>query len=1384
MKDKLNLRFSLIITLTFIIEIISLSNSEKDCPITFLKCKNSGICVDSYNKCPTPMSCSDDFKKVNQYTCSKINTYSEIIRCNGYTCWNNKCVTDANDCPTMISCPSGYQKCHDNSCVTDLDQCPKYITCPKFIPIRCPNGDCRRSLEDCPSLIKCPTNRPMLCNDNSCKTTANECLYSSINTKCNGKSMVRCSDGTCKSSKFLCSTQKSCPKNKVLCRFGICADSYLDCEKLEDKYGSTCDNSESKKVRCQDGSCREDMNNCPTDIICPVEKPVRCWDNSCKENILQCPSYQNCPKGFFDCPNGTCSLDLRCGTLFSCSWEAPFKCADNTCKRNPKDCVNSENCPLDVPVSCWDGTCVKNRNECIKPSNCDSATPVKCPDNSCRKNVEECREIIGCPIGFVICPDKSCKRKSDDCNVVKCPPNFPNLCKNGICVKEEKDCELENSCPSYSPFKCKKSSKCVSDLKECEEQKPPKNGKKTCPDGSIIAEGLICPLENSCTIKNPILCADNKCRTNCGISKCPKETPIKCLSGLCTNTISNCPSNYDFKRYENCSKLNMISCHNGQCAKYQEECKPTSACPLHMFLCENGKCVFDKDECPLETTCPKNFSFRCSNGTCEKSLDDCLNISGCPNSRSIKCSTNGYCVRDQQECKNYDKKFPMGNGCDNFKPYKCLSGECAFDRNDCKEEFCDPGKFYCSNSGVCENSKKDCKNSTCKNITCPGSGKCVDDYGDCLTSQNCKLTTPNRCLNGECRKFPFKFDSTNSDIIYCSKGIECPYYRPYLCADGSCKEKSSFCKSLTECPADKKIRCEDRTCVSRYEDCNTNISNISCPETNPILCTKTGNCVKNYFDCFDEKCPDLLPIKCSSGICVSSPRECIYKLTPITSPSKDLISITGCTGSQETCFDGTCRDKIEDCPLYNGCNNPKYPFKCKSGKCAKKESGCLKDINNNKIAFKELLEFDCGDGTELCNDGVCRKKCPITNSCDNNNPYLCSNGVCVKNINECAGESICSIGKPFKCADGTCMKNPSDCFKPKKLEPSTDLNLFVYPQNNLNADIVIDEYNNVIGSIIIPSNTFVEKNGNSTKQIISIKSIPTSFPYLTNTTKSFNDTVRDFILKLFPYGDQDDKNLLEFKYAIVSPVLLMDYHIKDFKIEQNIILKMSFDLSSVEKIGNITNRVCLAYLPKVNSTEWICKDPIKEQHNNIEENFYSGKVDEEGYYAIAVDIDFPKEAETEIKAFYRYFKWILLSIMLLFGLVCLLIYVLGRVWRYREKYKKTRKEFIEMEKKELFLKEKTTSFKGESIKDAELNMVFTDNSCKIDKLNRGDEEKNQRKQNLEALEDSYFIKIKKLEGNNMKLGTERDNLLERLDKLKEYQQLMNQGKSLLTDDSN
>ena len=105
-----------------------------------------------------------------------------------------------------------------------------------------------------------------------------------------------------------------------------------------------------------------------------------------------------------------------------------------------------------------------------------------------------------------------------------------------------------------------------------------------------------------------------------------------------------------------------------------------------------------------------------------------------------------------------------------------------------------------------------------------------------------------------------------------------------------------------------------------------------------------------------------------------------------------------------------------------------------------------------------------------------------------------------------------------------------------------------------------------------------------------------------------------------------------------------------------------------------------------------------------------------------------------------------------------------------------------MEKKENNMKEKMTSFKGESVRDTEQNMIFTDNPCKNAEVKINDEERKKRKIQLESLEDSYYNKLKKLESNNVKLGNERDILIDRLMKLREYHVLLKEGKAIIYDD--
>ena len=72
-------------------------------------------------------------------------------------------------------------------------------------------------------------------------------------------------------------------------------------------------------------------------------------------------------------------------------------------------------------------------------------------------------------------------------------------------------------------------------------------------------------------------------------------------------------------------------------------------------------------------------------------------------------------------------------------------------------------------------------------------------------------------------------------------------------------------------------------------------------------------------------------------------------------------------------IDGTCRKNKNECPLYEGCTKLSKPFKCSDGSCANSLDGC--NLNSSFL--------NCTNNTILCQDGLCRKKCPEFNGCPN-----------------------------------------------------------------------------------------------------------------------------------------------------------------------------------------------------------------------------------------------------------------------------------------------------------------------------------------------------------------------------------------------------------------
>ena len=133
-----------------------------------LECWN-GECVNSsdelFTSCPSHISCPFNKIKCSDNTCV---TYSEdcphYLECppfNPIKCPNGDCRKKLEDCPSLIHCPDTYPiLCNDGSCRKIKSQCEfpsENTSCFDEKRIRCSDGTCANSQLLCPTLVTCPS---------------------------------------------------------------------------------------------------------------------------------------------------------------------------------------------------------------------------------------------------------------------------------------------------------------------------------------------------------------------------------------------------------------------------------------------------------------------------------------------------------------------------------------------------------------------------------------------------------------------------------------------------------------------------------------------------------------------------------------------------------------------------------------------------------------------------------------------------------------------------------------------------------------------------------------------------------------------------------------------------------------------------------------------------------------------------------------------------------------------------------------------------------------------------------------------------------------------------------------------------------------------------
>ena len=1361
-----------------------------------VKCPEGFIAKDNAF-CPTIMNCPGSLMRVNLYTCSYVQQFAPPSNCKmGRECWNGQCVSSSKEintlCPSYFSCPSNDTriKCPDNTCVNQESECPDYVECPPFNPIRCGNGDCRKSLSDCPSFIKCPDKYPVLCNDGSCRATKNLCTLPTVQTKCSDKKKVRCPDGTCTDSKNLCPTLLTCPVGYEKCYDGNCKPRGT-CFSDSTARLDVC--NQISEVLCQfDFSCSKDISSCPTGIICPVDKPVKCWDNSCRDSIESCPAYQKCPAGLKSCPDGSCGVG-ECGTHITCSKDAPYRCFDNTCRRNPEDCPAQPSCPSETPILCWDGRCLAERGECLAPSSCDTVNPVKCPNGLCYISASSCKEVVECPSEFVRCKDGSCRKKLKYCPDEACPVNLPFKCKNGLCVSKEILCDKDNGCPFYIPIKCSDGS-CAESEGSCPPTpKCPNSGDKLCPDGSCVGIKDICPSINGCPIDTPFRCANGECinlkKSNCSIPICDANKPIKCFDGTCVKTTSSCPTERKI------ASNGRVICADGTQAVSYEECKPIVACQRGEIRCDDGSCRTE-GKCPLSKTCPDN-QIRCANGTCASSLDECPSDNGCTQSVKEKCENTGLCVTDLKLCKDIEDTFNKGNGCPTDKPYKCpATHKCVVKEDDCEisDSFCntEKGEVMCSDGYCSSNGFDDCNleehDKNCGygglNIGCSNEpDPCAKTVNDCYNNYNCKLSEPYRCTNGECSKYPLKSSSGNNG---CDIGIECPNYKSTLCADGSCVETPSFCKSFKGCSGDKPYLCSDKSCAKSKEDCPKNLP--KCPSKSPLLC-QNGNCGAGIYDCNEGNCPLWLPIYCVFGHCTDTPRVCQELIYHPETKSREIGTI--CEKGEFVCLDGSCRSSPEECPIYPGCVNSDASFKCLDGSCAQDKDSC----NNGN----DPLFLNCTEGTTLCEDGLCRDNCSIVEfyGCPNEHPLLCPNGRCVDLKIECAGESACdSTEKPFRCIDGTCGASLEDCKIPFREVGVTNVTLNVFPKIEASIDLILGPNNLLSGRVEIPAETITRKSDNSSAETqIAFRSI--SRNYLIDTYSEYDQTRVDDLRSIYPYSDPDNNYTLTYQYTVLSSAIKVNLREpNETQIAGKVLLTLLFDFPHLhEKLDviskyededanyqktsryttlplNYKKDVCLGKLD-VETRKWECTGLNYDVAGKSELQL-TGEINEDGIYAVILHL---RRNDNLLYIEYNWFLAHLKLLTIIFLIILLLIgigiYIFGRIYRYRQKYKGTKEVYEGYEVEINDLKGQSVQGRqGQTYADVKEGIIYTDN---VAFKSQGNAEARKKNHQLEKIFDAYTKKLRLLERNNALLKGQYDSIKNEYNRLNNYKDTLKEG---------
>ena len=984
-------------------------------PSTPFRCVD-GSCASSYTQCSvTANGGSTPCPASSPYQCSSTGL----------------CAAD----PTSCSCPFGLSRCSlSNVCVVDLntDCFPPFTGCPSGT-VACVGADgsthtgqCRFSLSACPSPAVCPPGYALCPDLVSCASSNATCsdwaaldgagawtpVTASVALEITA-GPFRCPDGTYVAQFSDCSTPKTCAAGQVLCLTDqSCQASAAQCPAPYTCYGAN-------SFRCPTGECRSSAADCPASITCPLGY-LRCDNDGCVTALSQCLASFNCSASQVRCSDGSCAPNLLlCPATLTCPLSAPVSCSDGSCAASAQYCPSPSACPSALNGAlCPDGSCVQSGAVCSTGHACPMETPVLCDDSvTCTSTYSLCPNSTRCAAPNVIrCPDGSCRRATGDCPTsTSCPANRPIRCLDSSCAYATTLCPTISACPTTTPIRCG-GGECVENLGLCPTHVTCSPGTSRCADGSC---------RFSCPTTVELTCAT-------GTVACPQASSgIQCVADL-----TQCPQEAI------CPPSAPVRCVDVSCAATVAACPVLAVDPPSTLLpCPDGSWTADVTTCGTLVTCPAAYPYKCLDETCRLSPVDCVAPAPCSNSSSAtqyRC-LNGACVNalTDAQCQTNSRV-----SCPATTPYKCVgSGEkCVADVS-----LCPLTAVYSPTLPSVGTSGTLALSSLCPTgfVACRDAS-CVSDINSCPASSTCPVYLPYLCPTGVCA----------ANVTACPDPITGCYplsATPHGCWNGICVGDASQCP--TSVPANCNNYCTDGSCppvsitqpsaASSWCTLNGHNCALYCTDgscgilpsdpTQTNLCTAGGALTgagSSTHPGLGNVCPAWSPVRCDTGLCVTSQLNCT------TLPSLDYCPYVAGGSTPYQCANGDCVVSAIQCAVVYPC--PTGLVRCGDATC-RLAATCPPYGNTCPTASPLIAALPDGSNRHpRCDNGLCAPGMDLTSCVDMSSgcapsaPYRCGNGACVVDSSQCGNVTLatsngCPAATPIKCSNGQCSDAQANC---------------------------------------------------------------------------------------------------------------------------------------------------------------------------------------------------------------------------------------------------------------------------------------------------------------------------------------------------------------------